>query len=207
MLLGFLVALPSRRLVGDYLAIVTLFFGQLFVTVTNNGESMSLLGLTRDYNVTNGPNGIANIDPFHLFGHQLESLQSYFYVALAFFLVVLGVVYLVSNSRTGPRLALAARGPARGGADGDAREPAEAAGVRLRRRRRRPHRHALRLAATRPSSRATSTRRLLIIVYAILILGGAGSLGGVILGALIVNISLEVLRNAPNHATLDLLRR
>ena len=37
-LLGLLVALPSRRLVGDYLAIVTLFFGQLFVTVTNNGE-------------------------------------------------------------------------------------------------------------------------------------------------------------------------
>jgi len=38
-------------------------------------------------------------------------------------------------------------------------------------------------------------------VYAILILGGAGSLGGVILGALIVNISLEVLRT-PNHATI-----
>ena len=34
----------------------------------------------------------------------------------------------------------------------------------------------------------------LIIVYAMLILGGAGSLGGVILGALVVNVSLEVLR-------------
>ena len=41
---------------------------------------------------------------------------------------------------------------------------------------------------------------LLIIIYAILILGGAGSLGGVILGALVVNVSLEVLRT-PNHAT------
>src|SRR5580692_2478104 len=100
-LLGFLVALPSRRLVGDYLAIVTLFFGQLFVTVTNNGESMSLLGLTRDVNVTNGPNGIANIDPFHLFGHELESLSSYFYVSLVLFLAVLAVVYLVDRSRTG----------------------------------------------------------------------------------------------------------
>ena len=41
---------------------------------------------------------------------------------------------------------------------------------------------------------------VLITVYAILILGGAGSLGGVILGALVVNVSLEVLRT-PNHAT------
>ena len=40
----------------------------------------------------NGPNGIANIDAFHLFGHSLESLRGYFYVALGFFVVVLGVV-------------------------------------------------------------------------------------------------------------------
>jgi ABC-type branched-subunit amino acid transport system permease subunit len=40
----------------------------------------------------------------------------------------------------------------------------------------------------------------LIIVYAMLILGGVGSLGGVILGALVVNVSLEVLRT-PGHAT------
>jgi ABC-type branched-subunit amino acid transport system permease subunit len=40
----------------------------------------------------------------------------------------------------------------------------------------------------------------LIIVYAMLILGGAGSLGGVIVGALVVNVSLEVLRT-PGHAT------
>src|SRR5580704_10258992 len=34
--LGLLVGLPSRRLVGDYLAIVTLFFGEAFVEFTNN---------------------------------------------------------------------------------------------------------------------------------------------------------------------------
>jgi ABC-type branched-subunit amino acid transport system permease subunit len=44
----------------------------------------------------------------------------------------------------------------------------------------------------------------LILVYAILILGGAGSIGGVILGALVVNVSLEVLRT-PNHATIVFL--
>ena len=40
---------------------------------------------------------------------------------------------------------------------------------------------------------------LLITVYAMVILGGAGSLSGVILGALTINISLEVLRD-PNQA-------
>src|ERR687895_589550 len=35
-LLGLLLGLPSRRLLGDYLAIVTLFFAQIFVVVTNN---------------------------------------------------------------------------------------------------------------------------------------------------------------------------
>ena len=36
-ILGFLLALPSRRLSGDYLAIVTLFFGQIFVTFVTQG--------------------------------------------------------------------------------------------------------------------------------------------------------------------------
>ena len=39
-LVGLLVGLPSRRLVGDYLAIVTLFFFQIFLTVSNNSESV-----------------------------------------------------------------------------------------------------------------------------------------------------------------------
>ena len=47
---------------------MTLFFGQLFVTVVNNGNRISILGLTRGYDLTGGPNGIADIDPFHFFG-------------------------------------------------------------------------------------------------------------------------------------------
>ena len=119
--------LPSRRLVGDYLAIVTLFFGQLFVTVTNNGNRISILGFTRGYNITNGPNGIANIDPFHLFGHHLESLKSYYYVALIFFLVVPRGRLPRQQLAHRPRVALAARGLARRRDDGDAGQPAEAA--------------------------------------------------------------------------------
>ena len=39
-IVGLLVGLPSRRLVGDYLAIVTLFFFQIFLTVSNNSENI-----------------------------------------------------------------------------------------------------------------------------------------------------------------------
>ncbi len=63
--LGLIVALPSRRLIGDYLAILTLFFGEAFVEFTNN-VAPSKLG---------GPNGIAAIDPFRVFGHTLHDEQ------------------------------------------------------------------------------------------------------------------------------------
>ena len=43
-LLGLLLALPSRRLVGDYLAIVTLFFGQIFYVIATQGYRISFLG-------------------------------------------------------------------------------------------------------------------------------------------------------------------
>ena len=59
-IVGFLLGLPSRRLTGDYLAIVTLFFLQLFQTLTTNGDNAF------GHNITGGPNGILSIDPFHL---------------------------------------------------------------------------------------------------------------------------------------------
>src|SRR5207253_4282576 len=46
-ILGFLVALPSRRLLGHYLAFVTLFLGEFIVTVCQDGQWTTVLGLTR----------------------------------------------------------------------------------------------------------------------------------------------------------------
>ena len=54
--LGLLLALPSRRLVGDYLAIVTLFFGQIFYIIATQGYRISFLGLNKDLGPT-GPTG------------------------------------------------------------------------------------------------------------------------------------------------------
>lgn len=198
-LLGFLVALPSRRLVGDYLAIVTLFFGQLFVTVYTNGERMSFLGFTRSYDVTGGPNGIPNVDNFNAFGHKIESLQAYFYVALVMFLLVLGAVYLVERSRTGRAWTSLREDPL----------AAELMGMPVNRLKLIAFAAGAGIAGLTGTVFAALNNGVfasdfdvptLIIIYAILILGGAGSLGGVILGALVVNVSLEVLRT-PGHAT------
>ena len=133
---GFLVGLPSRRLVGDYLAIVTLFFLQIFLTVTTNGDQIF------GHDITGGANGILNIDPLHLFGHSLAVEHggvfavSYLYVALGFFAVVYAGAALRQPLAHRAGLALAARGSARRRGDGDAGQPPQADGVQLRRGRR-----------------------------------------------------------------------
>ena len=198
-LVGFVVGLPSRRLVGDYLAIVTLFFGQLFVTVFNNGNRVSVLGFTRGYDVTGGPNGIANIDPLHFFGHQFISVRSYFYASLVVVAAVLLCLYSLNDSRTG-RAWRALR------EDALAAELLGSPVDRLKLYAFALGAGVAGLTGTLFASLNTGVfvkdfdAPLLITVYAMLILGGSGTLGGAIVGALVVNVSLEVLRT-PDHAT------
>ena len=104
---GFLVGLPSRRLTGDYLAIVTLFFLQLFLTVTTNGDT--LFG----HNVTGGANGLLNADPLSLFGRKLPPTlegglfnPAYMYVVLAVFVVVYVALRFVTGRVPATRLPL-----------------------------------------------------------------------------------------------------
>jgi len=99
--LGFLLGLPSRRLVGDYLAIVTLFFAQIFVVLASNGHRLSLLGFKGPYDLTNGPNGIADVDRLDVFGLELDSVQSIFWFALVATVVVMTALHFLNESRTG----------------------------------------------------------------------------------------------------------
>ncbi len=55
-LIGILIGLPTLRLRGDYLAIVTLGFGEILPQIARNGDSLG------GFNLTNGPNGITPID-------------------------------------------------------------------------------------------------------------------------------------------------
>jgi branched-chain amino acid transport system permease protein len=57
--IGVVIGLPTLRLRGDYLAIVTLGFGEILPQIARNGDSLFGTG----FNLTNGPNGITPIDP------------------------------------------------------------------------------------------------------------------------------------------------
>ena len=66
---GIVIGLPTLRLRGDYLAIVTLGFGEILPQVARNGDNFFNTG----FNLTNGPNGITPLDSPG-FGHGLSNL-------------------------------------------------------------------------------------------------------------------------------------
>jgi len=73
-LVGILIGLPTLRLRGDYLAIVTLGFGEILPQIARNGDSLG------GFNLTNGTGGISPIDPpgFGNWAHQHLGLPSNF---------------------------------------------------------------------------------------------------------------------------------
>lgn len=198
-LLGFVLALPSRRLRGDYFAIVTLFFLEIFNNFTTNGYTWNWLGFGGTHDITGGPTGINNIDPFRIFGHALTNAPTdYVWVGAAGFTVVAILLTFVDRSRTG-RAWRALR---------DDPLAAELMGI--------PVKWLMLLSMAVAAGIAgfagavngayyqgvfpdTFSVQLLIMIYAMVVLGGAGSLGGVAFGAVVVNVLLEVLRT-PDHA-------
>jgi branched-chain amino acid transport system permease protein len=187
--LGFLLGLPSRRLVGDYLAIVTLFFLQLWLVVVLNAE------------FTRGPNGISDVLPLEFFGREVRSQTANYYVALVVFLAVIAALSLLNRSRTGRawrairedelaaelmtmpvsrlKLLAFAFGAGIAGLAGAIFAPAQ--------------------GAIFPTNFDVL---VLITVYAMMVLGGAGSLFGVTAGAVIIVVSLEALRDPEDASWL-----
>ncbi len=74
LLLSLAVGIPTLRLRGDYLAIVTMGFSELI--------RLMLLNLDRPVNITNGPNGIIRIDPISLMGIRFDSPAANYYLIL-----------------------------------------------------------------------------------------------------------------------------
>ena len=87
---GFLLAVPALRLRGDYLAIVTLGFGEITRLILNNWDS-----------VTRGPNGISGIAPPVIMSVSLGKLSWYYYLVLFFVLVTVFITRRVYASRIG----------------------------------------------------------------------------------------------------------
>jgi branched-chain amino acid transport system permease protein len=190
--LGLLVGLPSRRLVGDYLAIVTLFFGEAFVEFTNNVAPATL----------GGPNGIVGIDPISVFGHQITSNTGYYLLLVIVLVVTMGVLRLLEFSRTGRAWRAVREDPL---AAGSMTIPVDrvklmafAFGAAV-----------AALAGTIFAAQQISVfptdfdTPILILIYAGLILGGAGSIAGAATGALVIMVIYDgLLRSATDSGYL-----
>jgi branched-chain amino acid transport system permease protein len=195
-LFGVLLGAPTLKLRGDYLAIVTLGFGEIVRIFLNN--------LSRPVNITNGPIGIARIDPFRLgpidfsksgrlLGLDVSGPMKYYWLLLVAMLAVIAVNVRLQNSRIGRaweairedevaaramgintrniKLLAFAMGASFGGLAGGMFS-------------------AIQLFISPESFVLTES----IMVVSMVVLGGMGNVWGVILGALLLSIVPEVLR-------------
>jgi len=63
---GFLIGAPTLRLKSDYLALVTLGFGEIIPQFFANGDHLGTLNGTGGFNLTNGLRGITPVDPIQI---------------------------------------------------------------------------------------------------------------------------------------------
>ncbi|MCW5220858.1 ABC transporter ATP-binding protein [Verminephrobacter aporrectodeae subsp. tuberculatae] len=193
---GALLGAPTLKLRGDYLAIVTLGFGEIIRIFLNN--------LDHPVNLTNGPKGLGQIDsvkifgldlgrPLELFGFDLSSVTLYYYLFLALVLVSIVICQRLQDSRIG-RAWMAIR---------EDEIAAKAMGINTR--------NMKLLAFAMGASFGGVSGAMFsafqgfvspesfglmesIMIVAMVVLGGIGHLPGVILGAVLLSALPEVLR-------------
>ncbi len=193
---GVLLGAPTLKLRGDYLAIVTLGFGEIVRVFMNN--------LDAPVNITNGPKGITGIDEISIFGFSLGKTQHFFglewpkvtnYYFLFLLLVIFAVVicYRLERSRIG-RAWMAIR---------EDEIAAKAMGINTRNLKL----LAFGMGATFGGvsgamfasfqgfiSPESFSLQESVMIVAMVVLGGIGHLPGVIVGALMLAALPEVLR-------------
>jgi branched-chain amino acid transport system permease protein len=189
---GFLFAVPALRLRGDYLALVTLGFGEIVRITLNNWDSF-----------TNGPNGIGGISAPSIFGASLDTLASYYYLVLFFVIITIVVMMRVQKSKVG-RAWIAIR---------EDEIAASAMGIRTLRYKLYSVSFgafwaglagclfASKMLFISPESFSFMES---VLILSMVILGGLGSIGGVIVGAVILVILPEVLREVQMYRMLAL---
>ena len=193
---GVLLGAPTLKLRGDYLAIVTLGFGEIIRIFLNN--------LSQPVNITNGPQGVTLIDPFRIgpitfrntdtfLGLAFSGPIKYYYMLLAFLLAIIVINLRLQDSRIG-RAWEAIR---------EDEVAARAMGINTR--------NMKLLAFAMGASFGGVAGGMFsamqgfispesfilvesIMVLAMVVLGGMGNIWGVIVGALLLSFAPEVLR-------------
>ncbi|MFZ6693595.1 ABC transporter permease subunit [Undibacterium sp. SXout20W] len=197
---GALLGAPTLKLRGDYLAIVTLGFGEIVRIFMNNMNS--------PINFTNGPQGINMIDPIHVFGvsmageggvvnfgsFSMPSVNAYYFLFLALCIAIVFISLRLQDSRLG-RAWVAIR---------EDEIAAKAMGLNTR--------NIKLLAFSMGASFGGVSGAMFasfqgfvspesfslmesIVVLAMVVLGGIGHIPGVILGAILLAALPEVLRH------------
>ncbi|HEX6706729.1 MAG TPA: ABC transporter ATP-binding protein [Albitalea sp.] len=193
---GVLLGAPTLKLRGDYLAIVTLGFGEIVRVFMNN--------LDAPVNITNGPKGLGQIDSMHVFtfslgkmtyigDYALPPVTLYYYMLLALAIASVIICYRLERSRIG-RAWMAIR---------EDEIAAKAMGINTRNMKL----LAFGMGATFGGVSGTMfasfqnfvspesfSLQESIMVVAMVVLGGLGHIPGVILGALLLAALPEVLR-------------
>ncbi|PLZ01219.1 ABC transporter ATP-binding protein [Burkholderia sp. WAC0059] len=194
---GILLGAPTLRLRGDYLAIVTLGFGEIVRIFMNN--------LDRPLNITNGPQGITGVAPLQfggfnfaqphtLFGFTFTDVYLYYYAFVICALFVIWVCTRLQHSRIGRAWA----------AIREDEIAAKAMGINTR--------NVKLLAFAMGASFGGLSGAMFgafqgfvspesftywesVVVLSCVVLGGMGHIPGVILGAVLLSVFPEVLRS------------
>lgn len=203
-LFGVLLGMPTLRLRGDYLAIVTLGFGEIVRLFLNN--------LDRPINVTNGPQGISlidplvNITPFTFYGIHITSASVLYYIFLALCACIVFFCIRLEDSRIG-RAWMAIR---------EDEMAAKACGINTR--------NVKLLAFAMGASFGGIAGGLFagfqgfvspesfvlmesIMILCMVVLGGMGNIAGVILGAILLTLTPEWLRAIAEPVQIRLFKK
>lgn len=194
---GILLGAPTLRLRGDYLAIVTLGFGEIIRILMRN--------LDRPINITNGAKGISGIDSlslfglefrgvYHLLGVKIPALYLWYYLFAALIVAIVFICIRLQRSRVG-RAWHAIR---------EDEDVARAMGINVRNFKL----LAFAMGASFGGvagvmfasfqgfvSPESFTLQESIVVLAMVVLGGIGHVPGVILGAVMLSALPELLRS------------
>lgn len=193
--IGYTIGTISMRLAGDYLAIVTLGFGQVFLQLALTMTRVRIPGHENPIDFTHGPNGIHGLANIDLFGYEFVSTAQYYYLFLLLVALVFAGVNRLNHSQIG-RSWRAIR---------EDELAAEAMGLPTRRLKLLAFAMGAAIAALAGATDAAFQGNVipnprygmlaLISLYAMVVLGGIGRLEGAILGALIFAVLPEALRS------------
>jgi branched-chain amino acid transport system permease protein len=206
--MGALLGFPTLRLRGDYIAIVTLAFGEIIGRIAVNSDE-GVFGIG-DFNLTNGRAGITPVDKIDIplvDRFTTLNLRPWYWTALAFALVVLFINFRLRDSRIG-RAWVAIRED-------------EVAAISMGIPTVRVKLLAYALGAAMGGMAGTFLGSFYntvnadqfefsfsIFVLAMIILGGLGSIWGVVTGAVVLsfintNLIPDVLNDVPSKIGLD----